>query len=68
MIKLNLKEVAAWLLIVATAALVVAGRVETLHLTEGEAFLAGWPYWLGAAFLALCAALVIRSYIHDPKA
>ncbi len=48
----SLSWIAAALMIV----LVVTGRVDTMHLTEGEALIEGWMYWVGAL---LCACLVV---------
>jgi len=38
----------------------VAGRIATIHLTEGEALIAAWRYWASVAILAAMAGLIIN--------
>lgn len=39
---------------------VVVLRVKTVGMTEGQAFLAYWPYWCGAVVL-MCAGVLVAS-------
>lgn len=35
------------------AVLVVAGRIETFDVSEGQALINGWPYWSAACLASL---------------
>ncbi len=39
---------------------VVAGRIETVHMTEGEAFIYGWKYWVATIAFVFVAALLSK--------
>ena len=49
-----------WTFFVMAMVCLIAGRAETFHMTEGEAFIYGWKYWIGTIFFALGAALLSR--------
>ena len=52
------REAIGVLLSFIAAVVLIAGRVETCHMTEGEAFIGGWPYWAGGLGLLLVALKV----------
>jgi len=39
---------------------IVAGRVYTMRMTEGEAFISGWFFWLAAILSGLGALLLCK--------
>jgi hypothetical protein len=39
---------------------VIAGRVETFHMTEGKALVYGWKYWTGTIAFAFGAGLLSK--------
>lgn len=51
-----------WACVVLAMACVIAGRVETFHMTEGEAFIYGWKYWTATIGFAFGAGLVIKRH------
>ena len=51
--------------LLAALALVVVGRINTFHMTEGEAFIAGWPYWLAATAIATAYVIPLMVKPND---
>ena len=49
-----------WACIILALTCVIAGRVETFHLTEGEAFIYGWKYWAATIIFAFGAGLLSK--------
>jgi hypothetical protein len=53
-----MKSVFKWVLLAAVAIIVIIGRVKGYDMTEGQAFVRLWGYWL-TAFLCAVVALWI---------
>jgi hypothetical protein len=49
-------------LVLLAVVVVIRGRVLAFAMTEGEALVALWPYWLLAAVLLVASASVKRFY------
>ena len=49
-------------LVLLAAVVIIYGRARAWHLTEGEALIAYWPYWLLAVALVIASAFVRRPY------
>jgi len=54
-----LNKILTWVLIVAGFIVIVIGKTKGFHLTEGEAFIYLWQYWLSALLLFGSAALLL---------
>ena len=51
-------DVLSGVLAAACLGTVIVGRVNTVHLTEGEALIQGWPYWIVALAFAAAAGII----------
>lgn len=49
-------------LVLLAVVVIIRGRALAFHMTEGEAFVALWPYWLLAITLIVASAFVKRFY------
>lgn len=54
-----LRKTISCFLLIAAVYFVIAGRVKTFHLTEGEALAYGWEYWLASLACGLTASLLL---------
>jgi hypothetical protein len=55
-----MKGIAMWSCAILALVCVVAGRVETFHMTEGEALVYGWKYWTATMAFAFGAVMLIK--------
>lgn len=46
--------------VISATVCLIAGRVETFHVPEGEAFVYGWKYWTATIVFACAAGLIIK--------
>jgi len=47
------KIIIAYLLVILSVLLIVYARIQSLHMTEGEALIAGWKFYLGGICLII---------------
>ena len=45
---------------------IIIGRIKSFHMTEGEALVYNWPYWVGSLISAIIACLLYRRPNSEP--
>ena len=52
-----MKKITTYVFYICGGACIVIGRIQTFHMTEGEAFISALPLWLAAIFLIVCGII-----------
>jgi len=54
------KILIAYLFVVLSILLIVYARFQSLHMTEGEALIAGWKFYLGGVCLIISSVYLVK--------